>query len=180
MVQSRLGIVGEKETLQRVHEDLEAGRVTMARQRLRGLVGSYPQRLDLREQLADLYRRDGITSQAGRWSFLSESLSEPELRAFVREYEDPVHRMKVLGWRGAEDAAGEVARERLAALRAEAERTAGRSLSWEQAAEMPNVRTTWGDRLIGTLFALVVGLVILGGIAFFVEGVRIVVHWLTH
>ena len=59
--------VTEQETLMRVREDIAAGRLSLARQRLRGLVGSYPQRLDLREQLAELYRREGIPSQAGRW-----------------------------------------------------------------------------------------------------------------
>ncbi|MDC5698264.1 hypothetical protein OO014_13450 [Intrasporangium calvum] len=74
--------MSEQETLARVHDDLAAGRVALARQRLRGLVGSYPQRLDLREELAELYRRDGVLSQAGRWTFLSETRNPAELRAF--------------------------------------------------------------------------------------------------
>lgn len=77
---------GEEETLARVAADLELGRLSMARQRLRGLVGSQPQRLDLREQLADLYRREGLLGQAGRWSYLSETVDPIELRAFEREY----------------------------------------------------------------------------------------------
>lgn len=172
--------MGEEDTLRRVQEDLEAGRTVMARQRLRGLIGSYPQRLDLREQLADLYRGDGIMSQAGRWSFLSESLSEEELQAFEREYADPMVRMQVVGWRGSEDAAGLVGRERLVALRQEAELKAGRSLSWERAGKAASATASWGDRLFAALVVVVLALVVLGGIAFFVQGIRTLIHWLTH
>ena len=164
--------------MRRVQEDVAAGRLSMARQRLRGLVGSYPQRLDLREQLAELYRREGILSQAGRWSFLSESRDREELRAFEREYADHVARMRAVGWRGPEDAAGELARERLAALRAEAERRVGRPISWERAAEV-HTDTTWGDRIFAVVASLVLGLVVLGGISFLIEGIRTVIHWLT-
>jgi hypothetical protein len=164
--------------MRRVEEDVAAGRLSMARQRLRGLVGSYPQRLDLREQLADLYRREGILSQAGRWSFLSESRDYEELRAFEREYADPVDRMRAVGWRGPEDAAGELARERLAALRAEAERKVGRPVPWERAAQL-QTDTTWGDRVFAVVAILVLGLVVLGGISFLIEGIRTVVHWLS-
>jgi hypothetical protein len=99
----------------RVQEDVAAGRLSMARQRLRGLIGSYLQRLGLREQLAELYRRDDLLSQAGRWSFLSQSVNPEELRAFERELAHPVHRMRAIGWSGPEGAAGEVAQQRLAA-----------------------------------------------------------------
>lgn len=117
--------MSEQETLARVRDDLAAGRVDLARQRLRGFGGSYPQRLDLREQLAELYRRDGILSQAGCRTVLSDSRDPEELRTFEREYPDPVHRMRAIGWRGPEDAAGEAVRVRLAALREEAEAAAG-------------------------------------------------------
>ncbi len=60
--------VSDEETLARVAGDLGSGHLSMARQRLRGLVGSHPQRLDLREQLAELYRREGLLGRrvAGR------------------------------------------------------------------------------------------------------------------
>ncbi|HET9655283.1 MAG TPA: DUF6584 family protein [Kineosporiaceae bacterium] len=43
-----------EQTLVKVEADLAAGDVPMARQRLQGLVGSFPQRLDLRERPAEL------------------------------------------------------------------------------------------------------------------------------
>jgi hypothetical protein len=149
----------------------------MARQRLRGLVGTYPHRLDLREQLAELYRRDGIPSQAGRWSFLSETRDSAELRAFEREYPDPIRRMRAVGWRGAEDVAGDSVRDRLGALREEAEMKAGHPVSWERVAT-ERTPSSWGERLFALLAMLVFGLVLLGGVAFLIEGIKTVVAWL--
>jgi hypothetical protein len=129
----------------RVLEDVATGRLSMARQRLRGLIGSYLKRLDLREQLAEFYRRDDLLSQAGRWTFLSQSVKAEELRASEREFADPVHRMRAIGWRGPEGAAGEVAKQRLAALRAEAEKV-GRPISWKRPTGV-HTASTWGGRL---------------------------------
>ena len=47
------------DTLRRVEADLARGDLHMARQRLRGLVGSFPTRLDLRERLAEACRATG-------------------------------------------------------------------------------------------------------------------------
>lgn len=177
--QSSLALMAEDDTLARVQEDLAAGRVSLARQRLRGLVGSYPQRLDLREQLADLYRRDGVTSQAGRWSFLSENVDPAEIRAFEREYSDPVRRMRALAWHGPEDTAGSTAAARLAAVRAEAERHVGHTVSWDKLREQPDYPRTWGDRLGDAVMFTVLLLFLLGGIAFVVQGVQVVIGWLN-
>jgi len=45
-----------EQTLARVEAELARGDTAMAKQRLRGLIGSYPHRLDLRERLARVYR----------------------------------------------------------------------------------------------------------------------------
>lgn len=169
--------VSEDETLARVRADLELGRTSMARQRLRGLVGSNPQRLDLREKLAELYRLDGFASQAGRWSYLNEDVDLAEVRAFEREFPDPVLRMRALGWRGPEDAAGHVARERLAAVRAEAEDVVGHALTWERVPLEPRAPTRWGDRLLGALFVAVLVLLVIGVVTFVAQGVQVVIDW---
>jgi hypothetical protein len=173
-----MATVGEHETLARVREDIDAGRVALARQRLRGLVGSYPQRLDLREQLAELYRQDGIVSQAGRWSYLGEAREPKEMAAFEREYRDPVARMRAVAWRGPEDASGEEVRQRLADVRADAERAVGHPLSWDESAAIRPAET-WVDRLIGVAAFAVLMLILLGGIAFFIEGIKTVARWFS-
>ena len=135
--------MAEKETQRRIAEDLAAGNVTLARQRLRGLVGSYPEREDRRLQLADLYRREGHAGQAGRWSFLAEDADPEELAAFARDYPDPVLRMRVVGWRAPETNATPVVAERLTQLRAEAERAEGHSLSWEHSGNPDFEQSRW-------------------------------------
>ena len=60
------------ETLARVDELVASGDLAGARARLRDLVLSAPQRLDLLERLAALYRLEGNRAQAGRWGYLAE------------------------------------------------------------------------------------------------------------
>lgn len=131
-----------------------------------------------------LGHESGSVRKKSKWpsprsGMVGETLTQEELQAFEREYADPVFRMKVVGWRGSEDAAGPVVRERLVALRHEAELKEGRSLTWEQAGKAPRASTSWGDRLFATLVIVVLGLVVLGGTAFLIEGIKILIHWLT-
>lgn len=109
-------------TLRRAADEVERGdlaSVLRARQRLVGLVTSYPDRLDLRDRLASVYRLLGDAAQAGRWSYLSEVRDEVELAAFERAYRTPLSRLEAMNWVGAEaGAATPNARERLAALQA--------------------------------------------------------------
>ncbi|MFD9741686.1 DUF6584 family protein [Umezawaea sp. NPDC059074] len=107
-------------TLHRAAEELTRGdlaSVLRARQRLAGLVGTYPNRLDLRDKLAAVYRLLGNTVQAGRWSYLSEVRDDVELLAFEHAYKTPVARLTALNWVGGESAADtDTARTRLMAL----------------------------------------------------------------
>lgn len=107
-------------TLLKAAEELRRGdlaSVLRARQRLAGLVATYPDRLDLRERLAAVYRVLGDPAQAGRWSYLSEVRDEAEVAAFERAYRTPRARLAALNWVSGEHTT-ETARVRLAALRA--------------------------------------------------------------
>lgn len=174
--------MGEDVTLRRVAEDLAAGRTALARQRLRGLVGSMPQRLDHRERLAAVYRAEGDLAQAGRWSYLADERDPEEVAAFERAYaEDPVQLMKALGWRGTEDdAATETARERLRALRSRAEAQFGVPVEWGRP-QHPQPPPTLGDRLgdVGcALAALVLAVLVVVGVASAaVHGAQVVAGW---
>lgn len=172
--------MAENETQHRIAEDLAAGNVAMARQRLRGLVGSYPDRQDLRLQLADLYRQEGHAGQAGRWSFLADDADPQELAAFARDYPDPVLRMRVVGWRSPESDATPVVAARLAQLRQEAERAEGRSLSWEHSGDTGFEQSRWEKVVevaaVGALM-VVLALMAIGGVAFVIQGVKIVAGW---
>ncbi|MCE7082667.1 DUF6584 family protein [Streptomyces sp. ST2-7A] len=169
--------MGIERTLARVEADLAAGRVPVARQRLRGLVGSFPRDLGVRVRLAEVYRLYGEPAQAGRWSLLDPDRRPEEVAAFVARYPDPVERMHVVAWRGPEEeAATAFARERLAELRREASRAADRPLEWGATNPSAEEESPGGirDTLAGWgCFATVVLVLGLAGI-----GACAVIRWL--
>ncbi|MEU5219430.1 DUF6584 family protein [Streptomyces sp. NPDC020807] len=120
-------------TLARVDADLAAGRVPMARQRLRGLVSSFPRDLTLRRRLAEVYRLFGEPAEAGRWMYLEEDRDAAETAAFEARYATVGRRMRALEWSGPEAlAATAVAGERLAALRTARAEETGRPVDWDE------------------------------------------------
>ena len=142
------------QTLARVREDLAAGQTGRARQRLRGLVASFPERLDLRSMLAATYRHDGDAVQAGRWSYLDAEPDPAEVAAFLAAVPDPVARVRALRWRDGVpvETAGPVAAERLTALRRAAEEATGGPVHWQQAREWREAPApTRRERLTGAV-----------------------------
>jgi hypothetical protein len=144
-------------TLHKAAEELRRGdlaSVLSARQRVAGLVGTYPRRLDLRERLAEVYRVLGQPAQAGRWTYLSEDRDPEELLAFERAYRRADARLVALSWQGrVDEAPTETARTRLAALYLEARVELQHELD-----ATPNEETSWGACLIvmaGGTFVLV-------------------------
>ncbi|MEV8094431.1 DUF6584 family protein [Kitasatospora sp. NPDC085879] len=118
-------------TLAKADADLRAGRIPVARQRLRGLVGSYPADLTARRRLAEVYRLYGEPAQAGRWTYLDEDRDPAETAAFEARYANPLDRMAALAWRGPEEKAPtETARARLAEVRTAASAHLGRPVRW--------------------------------------------------
>ncbi|MEW2065464.1 DUF6584 family protein [Streptomyces sp. NPDC007346] len=125
------------DTLARVDADLAAGRIPVARQRLRGLVSSYPHEPAPRRRLADVYRLYGDAAEAGRWMYLEEDRSPEETAAFEERYAHAVRRMRAVAWRGTEsDAPTPLAAERLTAVREAASETLGRPVTWDGLAEV--------------------------------------------
>ncbi|MEV7185518.1 DUF6584 family protein [Kitasatospora sp. NPDC093102] len=119
-------------TLVKVDADLRAGRIPLARQRLRGLVASYPADLTVRRRLAEVYRLYGEPTEAGRWAYLDADRDPDETAAFEARHSDPLDRMAALAWRGPEQSAPtETARARLAELRETASAHAGRPVDWQ-------------------------------------------------
>ncbi|GIG40807.1 DUF6584 family protein [Cellulomonas phragmiteti] len=151
----------ERESIEPARDDAEELR--RRRRRLKDRVRSAPWRLDLREELAAVYRAEGNASQAGRWSYLAEHVDPAELRAFARSCrDDPVEMMWALRWTGSEERAEtELARERLLALRAQARARTGRSIPWEK----PDATgMTWQLALGCFAVVLVLVLVVIGAV----------------
>ncbi|WP_062651736.1 DUF6584 family protein [Streptomyces maremycinicus] len=132
-----------RETLVRVDADLAAGRVPVARQRLRGLVSSFPQDLTLRRRLAEVYRLYGDAAEAGRWMYLEEDRRADETAAFEARYGSAGWRMKALAWQGPEAQAGTAFAEgQLVAVRTARAEELGHAVDWDDAA-------SWRDDLEG-------------------------------
>ena len=164
-------------TLHRAAEELTRGdlaSVLRARQRLAGLVGTYPNRLDLRDKLAAVYRVLGNAVQAGRWSYLSEVRDDVEVLAFEHAYKTPVARLTALNWTGGEDAAEtETARTRLMLLH----RAATEQIQDELvAAEAVEPSRSWLTcALIAVGLAVLAVLVVVGAVTTVRFGYRILV-----
>ncbi|MFI6650491.1 DUF6584 family protein [Streptomyces sp. NPDC050529] len=124
-----------RETLVRVDADLAAGRVPVARQRLRGLISSFPHDLTLRRRLAEVYRLYGDAAEVGRWTYLEEDRNADETAAFETRYGSPGWRMKALAWRGPETkAATAFAEGQLVAVRTACAEEVGHPVDWDDPA----------------------------------------------
>jgi hypothetical protein len=127
------------DTLARVDADLATGRVPVARQRLRGLVSSFPYDLTLRRRLAEVYRLYGDAAEAGRWMYLEEDRNADETAAFEARYGSPGRRMKGIAWRGPEAmAATSFAEGQLIAVRAACAEELGHPVDWDDPASYRN------------------------------------------
>ncbi|MGW1716076.1 DUF6584 family protein [Streptomyces sp. NPDC002156] len=121
-----------RDTLARVDADLAAGRVPVARQRLRGLVSSFPNDLMVRRRLAEAYRLYGEPAEAGRWMYLEQDRDAAETSAFEARYHTAPQRMRALAWQGRESLARTAfAREQLAAVRTACSDAMGRPVDWD-------------------------------------------------
>lgn len=144
----------------------DAADLARRRRALKDRVAAQPRRLDLRAELAAVYRAEGDAAQAGRWDHLSADARPHETAAFLRAFgDDPVAIMRVLRWRGSEqDASTPFARERLRAVRERAEATLGRPTTWDDPGAVPPGRWEGVVVLLGALAFLTVVVVGVGTI----------------
>ena len=102
--------------LDKVASDLAKGHTHPAKQRLHSLITAHPTDLDLRRQLAGIYRHTGDLIEAGRWSYLEEGADPVEVLAFERAYPSPAARRAALRWPADALAPTEWVRRKLAEL----------------------------------------------------------------
>ena len=102
--------------MDRVANDLAKGHTHPAKQRLHSLIQAHPTDLDLRRQLADVYRQTGDLVEAGRWSYLDENADPIEILAFERAYPALPGRRTALRWPVGALPPTEWVRQRLAEL----------------------------------------------------------------
>ena len=95
------------QTLERVREDIRTGDFGKACARLHGLIGSYPDNLDLRRQLGEVYWNLHMPAMAGRYWYLVENKDE-RMQAACKRFEDefrkdPYKILFALKFKGDED-----------------------------------------------------------------------------
>jgi predicted Zn-dependent protease len=171
-------------TLARVEDDLARGDLSKARQRLRSLVDAFPQRLDLRVRLADVYRAMGQPVQAGRWRYLSpprDKTDEAEIDAFARAHDGRAGVMAgEIGYRGRIDqVANAYARASLQELRDQALRQDGVWTEYDEHGK-PHIRMSAKHRLIGGLIGLAFGLFLTGLLGAAIWGLYVWGRFLVH
>lgn len=96
--------MSKPETLRKVEYDIINGNLGLARDRLHGLMMSYPDDLSLRVKRAEVYWKLQQPVMAGRYWYLMEERS-PEMEAAVQAFEkmqghDPLRIMRALKFRG--------------------------------------------------------------------------------
>ena len=89
-------------TREKIEKEIAEGKLGVARDRLHGLVTSYPHDLELRSRLGDVYHKLGYPREAGRYWFLDPDPDDEKLTAislFIAECNgDPsriLHRLKL-------------------------------------------------------------------------------------
>jgi len=115
-------VVPKPDLIARVRSDLELGHTYRAIHRLRTYLASNPDRLEIRVLLGEIYRQTGNPVEDGRWSYLADVVHPAELAAFEYANPSPWLRLRLLQFTGDPDALPPPARDRLRALREQAER----------------------------------------------------------
>jgi hypothetical protein len=78
----RVGWGNKMPKLERIHRDMQAGRLWKARDRLQGMLGTYPRSQEVMELLGDVLFRMGDWPEAGRYWFHTERNDENAQVAF--------------------------------------------------------------------------------------------------
>jgi len=168
-------------TLTKVELDIASGNLGEARDRLHGLVSSYPYDLSLRSRLAEVYWRLQYPAMAGRYWYLKEDKSS-EMVAACRQFErscggDPLIMLQALRFRGDIDPIRETYAGRLLLdLRDRAKRERGVVFRFNKSG-----RDRYGVVPARTALQVVGGLLVLGTLAALVAiGIFTVFGWIAN
>jgi hypothetical protein len=93
-----------EQTLEKIEADIRLGNPYKARDRLHGLIASYPDNLSLRKKLGDVYWQLQYPAMAGRYWYLEQDKT-PEMVSACAEFErfcghDPLRMLFALKFRG--------------------------------------------------------------------------------
>lgn len=81
--------MGLVEKMQKIEQEIEGGLKFKSADRLRNLINEYPNKIEIRERLAELYYESGFWDAAGRYWILTEP-KETRIKKCVEIYENSV------------------------------------------------------------------------------------------
>lgn len=148
--------MAKADVLARVRADLAAGHTHIAIQRLRTLLATLPDDMEVRSLLASVYRQTGNPVEAGRWGFLTEDVRESELVAYAKANPDPWQQLRLLHYSGDPAALSDQAAGRLVELAQEAQES-GPPTQWSGGYRAPveNHSSTWPCLFTALVFLVV-------------------------
>ena len=172
----------KEETLKRIEGDIASGNYGKARDRLHGLIATYPDVLALRRRLGHVYGQLQYPAMAGRYWYLEENRS-PEMDAACRVFEeacsdDPVQMLRALKFRGNFEAIADTfAGRTLLALQTRAREEQGYTIELgktgkEKQQHTSQQSTVSGWLVAGCLFA------VLASLALMVVGLVTIIQWI--
>lgn len=165
--------MGLEQTLLKVEEDIEKGDLGKARDRLHGLIISYPNHLELRKKLGDVYWKLQYPAMAGRyWYFVENKTDEMTKACQLFEKEcgyNPEMILRSLKFRGEEKVighldAGKIVLATRKKMREEIKKEVSEPGFWERVKEKL--------AFLGCLSFLLLVIIV------FIIGVITVIHWL--
>jgi hypothetical protein len=135
--------MAKDDVLKRIYSDIEAGDLGKARDRLHGLLYTYPNDLHIRELLGDVYWRLQFPAMAGRYWYLTEVKGEhveTAKTAFEKSVgKDPTRIMEALKFCGDLNSLSEQVLNQIEALQQEHIKKHGYRFNWARTVEKPKV-----------------------------------------
>ncbi|MGI6258547.1 MAG: DUF6584 family protein [Anaerolineaceae bacterium] len=170
--------MAKDDTLKKIYSEIEAGDLGKARDRLNGLLLTYPNDIQIRELLADVYWRLQFPAMAGRYWYLTETSGEhveTARIAFEKSFgNDPARIMAILKLSGDPDKLPEQVQSRFEVLQKRKIEQIARREVLAKAVKEPKAKSPCKLLLFVLLFLiailLVTGFMCLG-INWFVESV---------
>ena len=172
-----------KETWARIEDEIAAHDLGKARDRLHGLLVTYPEDLAIRHKLGEVYRQLGHPAMAGRYWYLEQPTMAEEIaarRAFERSCGgSQLEILLALKFRGDPDKLRDShARQKLQALIKDVEAEYGMRVHARRRGKRKYERTRLPGRWVGVLLAVGCLVMALVGLGLVLIGLATVVGWL--
>ena len=170
-----------EQTLEKIEQDIASKNYGKARDRLHGLIGTYPDNLTLRRQLGDIYWQLQYPAMAGRYWYLEEDRS-PEMIVACKAFEhscgyNSLQILQSLKFQGnLENINSVFAKNRLQTLQTQVMDEYGYTIDFQKQGAEKYYRSQ-SSRIKDTLWIVGCGIVILTAVVLMLVGFTTAVSW---